>query len=349
MPTKTECNKHLCDSKIYSESELRKGLLAMKKLIISEGIVNFEADERFKMLTQCKTNVDEVYDENQCANLNKPKPAYRRPQQSRRKTKDPNAEAEKRQKKQEEKKAKKDQKAFEKEREKKRKADEKEREKERKADEKEKEKERKAHEKDQEKKQKAFEKEQQEHEKKKNKTEKATKRCPNGTRRNKKTGECEKKKESTPPQKKKSQSPPPQKKDSPRISKKVKTYPISFLFTVIGGKKVDEVDDDWKSFPANQLSKEAKETFKLGVINQLHLYDGIRADELSYEFTKEGVVVKTNVGFNIRTKSEESDQMIEYIEFVNNKTIWQTFFKTGELDVESDGNFYAFEEVIIMN
>jgi hypothetical protein len=204
MPTKTECNKHLCDSKIYSESELKRGLLAMKKLITSEGIIKFEEDERFKMLTQCKTNVDEVFDEKQCAVLNKPKPFYRRPQppqqQSRRKekkAKDPKEETEKRRKAQEaynkawaEKKAKKEEKAHEKEQEKKRKAFEKEEDKKR-----------KAFEKEQDKKQKAFEKEQKEQEKKQNKTlslsskkKSAKKRCPNGTRRNKKTGECDPKK-----------------------------------------------------------------------------------------------------------------------------------------------------------
>ncbi len=176
---------------------------------------------------------------------------------------------------------------------------------------------------------------------------------------NSKTSKCRKtrvcKKKETPPAVKKETPPsmkkeisPPKEKESPRISKKVKTFPITFLFKITGGKKVDGEEVDWKPFPANKLSKEAKETFKLGVINQLHLNDGIREDELSYNFKKEGIVVKTKVEFNIRSKSEESDEMIEYIEFVNDKTIWQTFFKEGELDVESDGKYYTFVELILI-
>lgn len=62
----SDCNKHLCENKFYSSSKLNKGILAMKQKIISEGNKNFEQDERYKRLTQCKTNVDKIYDENEC-------------------------------------------------------------------------------------------------------------------------------------------------------------------------------------------------------------------------------------------------------------------------------------------
>lgn len=43
----------------------------MKKKIISEGIHNFEDDERYKKLAHCKTNIEgDFYDKNQCAGLN---------------------------------------------------------------------------------------------------------------------------------------------------------------------------------------------------------------------------------------------------------------------------------------
>jgi hypothetical protein len=70
MPAKNECIRHLCDSKIYSSNELNKGLLAMKKQIISEGNPNFEDDERYKKLAHCKTNIDgDFYDKKRCAGL----------------------------------------------------------------------------------------------------------------------------------------------------------------------------------------------------------------------------------------------------------------------------------------
>ena len=129
-----------------------------------------------------------------------------------------------------------------------------------------------------------------------------------------------------------------------RVSRK---YPITFLFIIIGGKKDD--DDHWEVFPANKLSKEAKETFKLGVINQLEYYSGINTDTLSYSYKKEGLVVKTTVGFNVRLNSEESDEVRDYIDAVNEKSIWQTYFKKGELEVveSSNGECYKFSEVSV--
>lgn len=76
------CNKHFCENKFYSSSELNKGLLAMKKKIISEGNPQFEKDERYKKLTQCKTNVAEIWDENKCTKMYPkmyPKPKVSKP------------------------------------------------------------------------------------------------------------------------------------------------------------------------------------------------------------------------------------------------------------------------------
>ena len=68
------CRKLVCDSKIHSGSDFRKGMLAIRQKLSSEGITNFESDERFKRLAECK--MDDYYDENQCAALNNPEPAY---------------------------------------------------------------------------------------------------------------------------------------------------------------------------------------------------------------------------------------------------------------------------------
>jgi len=70
MPTEKECNSHFCEEKIFSENDVKKALLAMKKKIIGEGISAFEDDPRYKMLTQCKTNVTTVFDEERCNRLN---------------------------------------------------------------------------------------------------------------------------------------------------------------------------------------------------------------------------------------------------------------------------------------
>jgi len=73
--SKNECNSHFCNNKIYTDSDFRKSILSTKKQIISEGITDFENDERFKKLTQCKTNVDVIFDENRCKiYTTKPKP-----------------------------------------------------------------------------------------------------------------------------------------------------------------------------------------------------------------------------------------------------------------------------------
>jgi hypothetical protein len=50
MPTEKECNLHFCEEKIFSESDVKKALLAMKKKINAEGISAFEDDPRYKML-----------------------------------------------------------------------------------------------------------------------------------------------------------------------------------------------------------------------------------------------------------------------------------------------------------
>jgi hypothetical protein len=154
----------------------------MRQKLSSEGITNFESDERFKRLTECK--MDDYYDENQCATLNNPEPAYQRPSASG--TSRPKSTYTRR-------KGKNTQEKKEKVREKTRKA--KEKEKEKKAVAKEKEKKQKAVAKEKEKKAAAKEKEKEKKQKAETKassTKKTTQRCPNGTRKNKKTGECEK-------------------------------------------------------------------------------------------------------------------------------------------------------------
>ncbi len=133
-----------------------------------------------------------------------------------------------------------------------------------------------------------------------------------------------------------------------KTQKRTNKYPIAFLFTIIGGKKEDE--DDWKEFPANKLSKAAKETFKLGVVDQLDYFTGIRIDTLKYTFKKEGLVVKTTVGFDYRddNNSDETEELMDFVAVVNEKTIWQTHFKRGELDVESGGKYYKFWDVSVV-
>jgi colicin import membrane protein len=50
-------------------------MVAVKKQIQGEGITAFEQDPRYKKVTQCRTNIDEIFDEEKCRNLNK-KPSY---------------------------------------------------------------------------------------------------------------------------------------------------------------------------------------------------------------------------------------------------------------------------------
>jgi hypothetical protein len=50
-------------------------MVAVKKQIQDEGINAFEQDPRYKKVTQCRTNIDEIFDEEKCRNLNK-KPSY---------------------------------------------------------------------------------------------------------------------------------------------------------------------------------------------------------------------------------------------------------------------------------
>jgi len=75
MTSKGECNKYFCDNNLYSESNYRKHMVAVKKQIQGEGITAFEQDPRYKKVTQCRTNIDEIFDEEKCRNLNK-KPSY---------------------------------------------------------------------------------------------------------------------------------------------------------------------------------------------------------------------------------------------------------------------------------
>ena len=67
------CNKHLCESKIYATRDHSLAMQALKKKILSEGIANFETDPRYVRLMQCKKTVDETYySEQMCKNLLKP-------------------------------------------------------------------------------------------------------------------------------------------------------------------------------------------------------------------------------------------------------------------------------------
>ena len=135
------------------------------------------------------------------------------------------------------------------------------------------------------------------------------------------------------------------------VSKRGKkiNYPIAFLFTIIGGKKDAEEDEDkWKDFPANKLSKEAKETFKLGVVDQLSYYLDNRTDTLKYTFKKEGLVARTTVDFDYRADSEETEELMDFVAVMNEKSIWQTHFKYGELDVVSDGKYYKFWDMRVL-
>ena len=67
MPTKNECNQYLCKSQIYDSKELLKSLVAMKKKLRDEGIADFEADERYKQIVHCKSNVDgDIFNKKQC-------------------------------------------------------------------------------------------------------------------------------------------------------------------------------------------------------------------------------------------------------------------------------------------
>ena len=68
------CNKHLCESKVYSTLEHSLAMQALKKKIVSEGIANFETDPRFLKLIKCKKTVDEkYYDEQTCKSIYGPR------------------------------------------------------------------------------------------------------------------------------------------------------------------------------------------------------------------------------------------------------------------------------------
>jgi hypothetical protein len=78
------CNKHLCESKIYATRDHSLAMQALKKKILSEGIANFETDPRYVRLMQCKKSVDETYySEQECKGIftsRMPAPPYRPPQ-----------------------------------------------------------------------------------------------------------------------------------------------------------------------------------------------------------------------------------------------------------------------------
>jgi hypothetical protein len=132
-----------------------------------------------------------------------------------------------------------------------------------------------------------------------------------------------------------------------RASKKGKKYPITFTFTVLGGKKED-AGDEWKVFPANKLTDEAKEIFREEVLNQLKMIPGISSDKIAVTFKKTGVVVKTKIEFDIGSKtSEETEEVIGYIDILNQKSIWQTVFKNGKHNVESNGHFCKFGDIVV--
>jgi hypothetical protein len=75
MISQGECNKYFCDNNLHTESNYRKHILGVKKQIQGEGIVAFEQDPRYKKVTQCRTNIDEIPNEEKCRNLNR-KPSY---------------------------------------------------------------------------------------------------------------------------------------------------------------------------------------------------------------------------------------------------------------------------------
>jgi hypothetical protein len=75
MISQGECNKYFCDNNLHTESNYRKHILGVKKQIQGEGIVAFEHDPRYKKVTQCRTNIDEIPNEEKCRNLNR-KPSY---------------------------------------------------------------------------------------------------------------------------------------------------------------------------------------------------------------------------------------------------------------------------------
>jgi predicted RNase H-like nuclease (RuvC/YqgF family) len=62
---KYECKKMFCDMNIESNSGANKALLNKKKELREAGITDFENDEGYKVLAQCKSNVEELL-ENPC-------------------------------------------------------------------------------------------------------------------------------------------------------------------------------------------------------------------------------------------------------------------------------------------
>lgn len=64
---KKTCQLRFCREKIYNGSDWRKAMLAKRQELTREGIANFEDNEEFKHLTQCKGNIDgEFMDEPNC-------------------------------------------------------------------------------------------------------------------------------------------------------------------------------------------------------------------------------------------------------------------------------------------
>ena len=66
-----ECNKHLCENKLYSNRDVVLALQKMKKQLLSEGINKFEDDPRYIQIARCKKTSDEIeiqgyYDESRC-------------------------------------------------------------------------------------------------------------------------------------------------------------------------------------------------------------------------------------------------------------------------------------------
>lgn len=68
---KSNCLAKFCREKIYNISDWRKAMLAKRKELSKQGIVNFDENPEFTELTQCKGNInDEFLDEIGCVRMN---------------------------------------------------------------------------------------------------------------------------------------------------------------------------------------------------------------------------------------------------------------------------------------